>query len=744
MILETESKLKVFIISALALIWAFLIIAYFTLTNTNILPLWQQGYLSFKTLSHYQNLGLASVYFNLFNPYTITISNFEFISFFITIIAIIAYTIIGIYFLSILNLPITRSAAYSISFVLGLGIISIELEVFTIFKMLYNYVILACYVITFLILFIILKISQNIPQKSVIKGSSVFLFRRAETEFEREEFSKSIIAPSTFFQDLFYIVCFALISLITFLTFYHAILFPETYWDSLILYIGYAKKIFLTHAFPQKVVAQVGIGLGANYPHLYPLMSAAIATAVGYWSDIFAQVTPPLAGLLSTIFIYQIIIILSRNKLIAIASALLFRSIPDCIAYFTYASDYAIAILFTTAFLYAALMYFETNKWGYFIIATLISAFSVHINYLMWILWIVWVVFVFVSKVKISSRRFIVLFIISLLISSIWYIRNKIVTGNPVYAFFPGLFGGKNINLDVLHSAQVEWQLNGDGIGGYGYSLWKKLINSWRFFVTDPNSWKLAPTFVAFTLPGVLIFIFSLISKIKNKIPLDDFHKFGIINLSFFFLLMFYHYCIASFYLYQIIIILPAMIFFAYCLFNISLSFLYRWILLLFILFIGFFPGLPMSLMGFKFTGEKTIGGKTYNALELVAFRNPLMGKDLFYQLVYNDDVKMWQYLNTHLLGKKILTHENRYLVLDNSIELIHLDDWDIQKTYTMKSNSEKISYFKKLDIQYYLYIPNEDKHQINKKVGIQKWIGTPLLKEMYRAGNNVLYEINY
>ena len=51
---------------------------------------------------------------------------------------------------------------------------------------------------------------------------------------------------------------------------------------------------------------------------------------------------------------------------------------------------------------------------------------------------------------------------------STWHVRNWIVTGNPVYAFFYIIFGGKHINPEVMESAAREWTINGFGIALYG------------------------------------------------------------------------------------------------------------------------------------------------------------------------------------------------------------------------------------------------------------------------------------
>lgn len=751
---QNKAKFSSYILPSFLILWAFGLILYFFLNHANIISIFKISQTNPEVLQQItsRDFGLLSIYVKIFDSYYTNFSNFDYANFVFSIIGLSTYIFIGVLFISIIYPSLSRWTIYSLGFVIGMGILGVELEIAAIFGYLYRSVIIACYLLTIILIYIAIFKNRTTLSKDYItelgmnnpSSSQIYLIKLAKKKNDWNVFNSTLAEPQKFIQKTYYYLCLFAISVITLATFYHALFFPETYWDSMILYLGYARKIFYQHAFPVKVCAQVGIGLGANYPHLYPLTTAAIATVVGEWSTLFGQTAAPLAGLFTTILIYQMILRLSHNKIAAISMTLLFRAIPYGVAYSTYASDYAIAILFTTAFLFTALMYIETNQFGYFVLTTLITAFSVHINYLMWLLWGVWAVLVFLTPTKIFSLRFIFLFIITIIISSTWYVRNYIVTGNPVYAFFPEIFGGKNINIDVLRSAEIEWQLNGDGIGGFGKGFFAKIFSSWKFFVTDPNSWKLAPVFMGFTIPGVLIFIITLLKSIFNKEKLDDNKKFGIVVFTLFFLLIFYHYCIASMYLYQIIIILPAMIYFAYCMLNFSWNKIYRGIIYGMILFIGFFPGIPMSLMNFKFFGERKIGPYEYKAIDLAAFRNPMMDEEMFYQLVYGDDVKMWGYVNEHLVGQKLLTHENRHLAFDESIDLIHLDDWDIQKTYGMKTDAEKLAFFKEKGIKYYLYIPNEDKHPINKKVGIQKWTATPKLKQLYKAGDNVLYEIVY
>jgi hypothetical protein len=73
-------------------------------------------------------------------------------------------------------------------------------------------------------------------------------------------------------------------------------------------------------------------------------------------------------------------------------------------------------------------------------------------------------------------------FVVACAIGSTWYIRNWIVTGNPVYAFFYKILGGKNVNPAVMAAAEKEWQANGYGIGLFGPTVLEHIKHAWGFF----------------------------------------------------------------------------------------------------------------------------------------------------------------------------------------------------------------------------------------------------------------------
>jgi len=140
------------------------------------------------------------------------------------------------------------------------------------------------------------------------------------------------------FQRGVYGCAWGLLAFLTVLSFYHAVLYPVNYWDALILYIHYGKLTWMQGGFPVLVCLQVGLGLGANYPHLYPLHQAVTATLWGSWSDLYGQLLPPLAGLGSLLALYYLAWRLFSNRLAAILAVLAFRSLPYVTTYFVWAS----------------------------------------------------------------------------------------------------------------------------------------------------------------------------------------------------------------------------------------------------------------------------------------------------------------------------------------------------------------------------------------------------------------------
>jgi len=764
------------------------------------------------------------------NPYYYYSGNIDWQALGIAAAAAVVLIVIGWLFLYALDLYIPRLARLALAYPLGMGLVGVLLEVETIFAIHSRGTILVT--VSFIAVF--LAVVGLYRASRVVGGGFIgdWGTLRSEVAAEYARRYRETLAPLCGpFGRAAYLFLLLAIALITLLTFYHGALCPVTYWDSLILYVGYARKIFYARAFPFKAVAQVGIGLGANYPHLYPLLTAATATVAGRWSENFAQVGPPLAGLLSCLLVYHMALRLTRQRLIALALTAVFRAVPYGIAYFIYASDYSFVMLFTAAFLYAALCYLETALAGYFIVATFLAAFAVHINYLMWLLWVLWAAMVVLAHLRpyrrpeeesagaadedespqdiveaqtahpqplslprlLVSGRFWGWVLVGLAFASPWYIRNWVLTGNPVYAFFPSVFPKTvHYNPEVMDSARVEWTLNGDGIGKASLTrgffekfdrfrrarnvrgmeiarietpLGRKLAASWRFWVTDFHAWKLAPSFVGIALPGLLIFLLG--SRRLSRTNRSDrrelaLRRFGWLCSLLFVFLIAYHYLLADFYLYQVIplvVLIPLFgIYFARAL----VGWPERSLFVLLAGWIVVFPGLAMALMGFKLKSSVNLGGRVYSPFHLVALHQLGLDRATFRRLAFGDDADGWAALNTYCLDERVLTHENRHLVLDRRVGIVHFDDWEIQALWP-KSPDEQLRGLHDLGIKYYYFIPNEANHQVNRRLGppassdltgenpepwrfsaLRGWIESGVLEEVEAFGADRLYRFRY
>lgn len=685
---------------------------------------------------------------------------------------IIGYTLIGWFFLSCFRLFIPRLARLCLALAVGCGAVSIAAEALALAGHLRQTPVIAMWA-TLLVAGGVCQAIQLRRRSRIDTVSADTQASYAEEESRaRDWFVHAWPWPSGLGGKLLLFAMLLLFVLINFTVLLHAIGEPVVYWDSLILYVGYARGIFMEGGFPYKVVGQVGVGLGANYPHLYELLTAQTAALTGTWSDAYAQLLPPVAVLAALGLVYYTVLELSGSRLVAMACALLVRAVPYGLSYSQFASNYALAILFTAAFIYMAVLLVRHALPGYRQVMLLMTAVAVHVNYLMWGLWpVAALAFVlthwryrvmdhhhpawqqaepgtplpvyppeFMSRhyrlplwQALWRRELWVGLLLALALASPWYVRNTIVTGNPVYAFYSNIFPSLNVNPRVMKSAEVEWKLNGDGLANVGRTIPEKLRGSWLYFVTGGQHWKLSPVFMGLVVPGCLLWaMWGLSAAIARRRKLttrtmarpdSTVFRAGAVVAALFALLWFYAYAVADFYLYQIIVVLP--------LFGVFIGFVFmycrgraaRGVLYVLTLLVAVFPGVVMGLMGFKLKKTGVYQNMPAPQFEVTALRKLFMNPGTYYRMEYGGDYDMIATLNNTLPdGTVILTHENRHLLLKPGLKIVHLDDWEPQQVYG-KPVSERVALLDSLGVQYYLYVPNESKHLANSWLGMEELV---------------------
>ena len=780
-------------VASLAVVWFALITIYFLRSN------WP--------LIHSEGAPLG-VFSGLFAPWSLSLDNTPPLQFIAALIYALMTTAFGALVLLNCRAKASLAAFVSLSFTIGFGVSGVAFVLLTMAGLLNTAAVWIGWIAMSAVLFSIAKKRRALSLREAITRES---------------------EPSTTGDRVWWCAAAVVIGLITIATFWHALFYPETYWDSLILYLGYGRMTFLQHAFPFKAEAQVGIGLGANYPHLYSNYAAVASTFFHHWSDLHARLAAPLAGLAATVLVHETTRALWRNRVHAIMTTLLFRAIPNGVAYSTYASDYAFAILFAAAFLYCIAIYTRTRSRGWLLLATILPGIAMNLNYLMGILWIVWAAAIVFAQylrgeslfASLRSRALWVAFACGLAIGAPWYIRNAVLTKNPVYSFFPQIFTASvNTNPAVLDSANLEWFRNGDGIGrvaefthdfrsraperdvnednftreatlrdrfaasflfwvgfetihfpsesnDYIVGRWvDRLFHLLQIFSEDPNqsrniddslsilrwqhSYKMMVLFPGLLPSCVLLLLFAGLARVRALCNRSVEFQVRAVTLAAALLLtaslLAYEYLLADFYLYQIIaVIVPAALVSSVLFHAISrgrtASLVLPPIVYTIVIVQGIAPGLAFALMGFKFTGMQQMRGELFTQANLAAFRHPGISAAEFYRLQYGADPDMWDYVNEHLKSQRILTHENRHYVFDPSITFIHLDDWAMQQGYDLPSAQATVAFLHSHNLRYYLRTRNEANHKINERLGMDRVIEAGLAKEIFRAGDNVLYE---
>jgi len=555
----------------------------------------------------------------------------------------------------------------------------------------------------------------------------------------------------------------ALVALISLFTFYHAVGFPAVYWDSLIYYINYAQWTYEQGGFPEKVCAQVGLGLGANYPHLFHLLQVIPAFLFGAWSPVPGQFLPPLLGLLATIVVYRTVRIVGRGPLAAMLVAVLFRGIPYTICYFISATDYALAVFLTALFVELAARLGKDLRVSSLLFLGLTAAGAAKVNYLMPVLLAAFAA-VAVWFLRRRSRppqfpRGLAILAVSIALASTWYARNWAVAGNPVYPFFHRVLDGKRIDERVLRSCEQEWLSNGEGTRRFALELERAAGNElaamgpfertlrrlwWMtagfFLIAEPNyHWKLAPCFVAWSVPGFLALAWSLGLRRRGPAPGDN-RVFALIPGALFAFFLVYEYFIAGIYLYQIIPIAVPMALLAHRPIQAMKGTLERPAAAVLVLLMGAVPGLSMAMMGPKIMSPR-IPAMVLHRLPPDPGTADVSPDRRFLTLKFGDDYRMWEFMNRSLpRGARVLSHENRHLYIRDDIDIVHLDDWELSRLYRRPWPRVR-EYLVENRILHYLRIPNERNHPIVEELGLERTLSTDW-ELLIRLGGNSLYRL--
>jgi hypothetical protein len=270
-------------------------------------------------------------------------------------------------------------------------------------------------------------------------------------EYLKANFSiRKIRRPANF--RLLLLACFA-IGIIFFFCFYHALLTVILHWDSTVYHAVMPVMMYENHAIPLIAGSSIGIEMSANFPPLFSALGAYYYIQIGAIEDFYLRAIPPVMGILTVLATYKIGEVLA-GKRYGIISALFLAITPLFFRYSVYATSYSTLTFFGTIsvlFLFLGIIREEIRYW---IMCGVFYGFALLTSYLAVYLapfFFIALIYYFIKKkngFRANTKIVVLLAASTLIIGGVWYLRNLVLLGNPIYPNGYTVLGG--INIDPL------------------------------------------------------------------------------------------------------------------------------------------------------------------------------------------------------------------------------------------------------------------------------------------------------
>jgi 4-amino-4-deoxy-L-arabinose transferase-like glycosyltransferase len=529
------------------------------------------------------------------------------------------------------------------------------------------------------------------------------------------------------------------IGVIFFFCFYHALLTVIVHWDALVYHAAMANIMYNEHGIPLIVGPSIGIEMSANFPPLFSALGAFIYVQIGQIQDIYLRLIAPLMGLLTVLATYKIGELVAGKKY-GLLAALFLALTPLFFRYSIYATSYSTLTFFCTVTILFFVLAISRGATKYWIASGLFFGFAILTSYIA--LYLAPFLFIaliayFMAKrnsLRLNIKHASVLIISALLVGGVWYLRNLILVGNPIYPNAYTILGGLNVDPFIMKITfdGIKQSAINSFFGGQ-VSVFEQIM----IFLTYRTSY---PSISLLTLLGLI-----LLTTIKNKklwlialwpltlsfIVLSGiswgfprhmvFVMPGFALLSALPILKLLELCKTSEcsgsinFLQRISIRLP----------KIRKSNLIR-IGLALILLAGFiFPSVTL-VMGGKVWAEN-LNDQVPNDY-MWFMKNPNADTWTAVSQLYPEAVA-WQYINANLkAGEKVATVENRIYYVKNCSNdyFFYLDGWEARDLYNITDPVQMVQYLRDRNVKFIVDVAWARDHGHFSFLPLAKYLGDP------------------
>jgi hypothetical protein len=558
--------------------------------------------------------------------------------------------------------------------------------------------------------------------------------------------------------ELWFAVCLA-VCIIFFFCFYHAIFTAIIHWDAIVYHAVMPVFMYNYHSIPLLAGPSIGIEMSANFPPLFSAIGAYYYIQIGKVEEFYLKIIPPIMGLLTVLTVYKIgdIIVGRRYGLI---SALFLAMTPLFFRYSIYATSYSTLAFNTTASVLFLLLGIIRMNSKYWLISGIFYGFALLTSYLALYLAPFFIVAFVYSIIKVKGdgkscvKAFLLLVLLALTIGGVWYFRNWILLGNPVYPNGYTVFDGIDIDPLII-------EITFRGI---------KLSATWSFFGGDPPLFVKVATFITyrthfptislFTVLGIILLLTcyrkSLLLLVLAWPVISSIFIFSGITWSF------PRHAIIALPGFALISSLPVVRVLEKCenydrkvlsccksilkktkrLPLISKSNLLRLGVILILSLAFLFPSLTF-VMGGKFwmdnLNDTPPGDYTW------FLENP--NADAWSALLkLYPEALAWKWLNEHLKnGERFATVENRIYYVKNCSNdfFFYLDGWEARELYYMVDPTSILKFLQSKNVKYIVDVSWARAHGHFDILPLARFLGSPYFPLVLdRAGNPNIYNV--